>query len=148
MESGKRIAFDYGEIRIGVAVSDQEAILAAPLTTLKNDPVTLQRELAELFYDIAPIYVYIGWPIHLSGNSNASSEKVRFFGEMLRDNFGLQIFLIDERFSTTKAEKQLQALNKSPSRNRDVIDQFAAANILEFALQVEKSQGKPAGLKI
>lgn len=49
MERGKRIAFDYGDVRIGVAVSDQDAILAAPLTTLKNEVTTLLRELSELF---------------------------------------------------------------------------------------------------
>ena len=148
MERGKRIAFDYGDVRIGVAVSDQEAILAAPLTTLKNEVVTLQRELSELFYDIAPIHVYIGLPTHLSGAAGASSDKAKLFGEMIRDNFGFKVFLIDERFSTKSAERQLQSLSKAPSRNRDIIDQFAAANILEFALQVEKGQNKPAGVPL
>ncbi len=148
MELGKRLAFDYGDVRIGVAVSDQEAILASPLTTLNNDENTLQRELSELFFDISPIHIYIGSPTHLSGAVSSSSVKARLFGEMLRDNFGVDVYLIDERFSTKSAEMQMKSIGKSASRNREIIDQFAAANILEFALQIEKNQLKPAGLKL
>jgi putative Holliday junction resolvase len=54
--------------------------------------------------------------------------------------------MLDERFSTKNAENQLRASGKSASRNRDVIDQLAAANILEFALIIEKNQFKPAGI--
>ena len=146
MQRGRRMAFDYGDVRIGVAISDQEAILAAPLTTLQSNSPTLQRELSELFFDITPVHVYIGLPTHLSGQASESSLKATRFGEMIRDNFGFPVYMLDERFSTKNAENQLRASGKSASRNRDVIDQLAAANILEFALMIEKNQFKPAGI--
>ena len=68
MVKGRRIAFDYGDVRIGVAISDVDGILAVPLATLINKEETLFLQIAELVDEYQPVHIYVGKPLHLSGN--------------------------------------------------------------------------------
>ena len=144
VERGKRIAFDYGEKRIGVALADADGLVAVPLTTLQNDQ-SLTEQLFELFADYAPVIIYIGSPKNLSGAGSVSEDKARAFGKFIADEFEIPVHMIDERLSTVSASSQLKSAGKSPSRSRDIIDQIAATNILESALQYEKKSGSYAG---
>ena len=66
---GRRIGFDFGESRIGVATSDESSILVSPHATIKNDDY-LSIKLKDIFAEINPLYVVIGNPIHLSGSQS------------------------------------------------------------------------------
>ena len=66
MQRGRRIAFDYGDVRIGVAVSDPDSILASPLTTLKSDSKSLPKEILAIFEEIEPVQIFVGKPALLS----------------------------------------------------------------------------------
>ena len=95
MQRGRRIAFDYGDVRIGVAVSDPESILAIPLVTLKSSDKNLAKEVAKIFNEIEPVAVYLGRPALLSGQDGAATEinGYRFnFVEDFRNFFG-QVFV-------------------------------------------------------
>ena len=72
MQRGRRIAFDYGDVRIGVAISDPDSILASPLTTLSSGDPKLFKQIAELITEHEPIAFYVGQPLHLSGQSSLS----------------------------------------------------------------------------
>ncbi len=147
MQRGRRIAFDYGEVRIGVASSDPDGILASPHTTLTNNQSSddLERSLKEISEEINPICIYVGLPQHLSGRQSQSSKSAILFAELVKSIFPCEIYLVDERLTSISAASQLRSVGKSPSRNREIIDQIAAVTILESALAYEKSQGKPAG---
>ena len=67
MQRGRRIAFDYGDVRIGVAVSDPDSILCSPLTTLKATDKKLLAQILELIIDIEPVQLFVGNPALLSG---------------------------------------------------------------------------------
>lgn len=147
MQRGRRIAFDYGAVRIGVAVTDPDGILASPHLTVANNQSSQDLEVAlkEIAAEINPIRVYVGLPRHLSGDESQSSKAATTFAEHVRLIFQCEIFLIDERLTSTRAADQLRSVGKSPSRNREIMDQIAAVAILESALAFEKSQGRPAG---
>jgi putative Holliday junction resolvase len=138
MERGRRISFDYGDVRIGVAVSDPDSILSSPLTTLKATDRSLVQQIAQILVEIEPVAIYVGRPALLSGNDGAATEKALDFVEVLRTITQLPIELIDERMSTVSAARNLRDAGRSARDSKDAIDMAAAVAILEFALELEK----------
>jgi putative Holliday junction resolvase len=134
---GRRIGFDFGEKRIGVATSDVDSILVSPHATIINDD-QLPQKLTDIFTVVEPIYVVIGNPIHLSGSESAKSVSAMEFGKMIKSYFSGPIYLIDERMSTQSAYSKMREIGKSEKESKSVIDQIAAVTILESALQNEK----------
>ena len=148
LPSGRRLAIDFGDVRIGLAVSDTTALVASPLRTIKNSDdnvVAVNEEIASIVLDEAISVVYIGLPIHLSGGEGTSAEKVRHFAQELRSYLGshVEIQLVDERLSAKSAITQARSMGKKLTRND--VDQMAAVTILEFALHWESTSGRLAG---
>ena len=135
---GRRVGFDFGQKRIGVATSDSESILVSPHATLLNDDKLLIK-LQEIITEVNPFYIVVGNPKHLSGESSTSSEAAAAFGSLLRSIFAGPIYLVDERLSTSNAYSQMREIGKSERESKAVIDQIAAINILESALLNERS---------
>ncbi len=140
MQPGRRIAFDYGDVRIGVAVSDPDSILATPLATLKSSDKNLRKQLSKIFNEIEPVAIYVGRPALLSGQDGHATEKALNFVEFLKGLIQIPIELIDERMSTVSAARQLREAGRSAKSSRDFIDMAAAVAILEFALEIEKGK--------
>ncbi len=151
LPSGRRLAIDYGDVRIGLATSDITALVASPLRTIKNsvdNSAVVIQEVASIVQDEAISVVYIGLPIHLSGGEGTSTEKVRDFAQELRSHIAshIETRLVDERLSTKSAKNQARSMGKKLTR--DDVDQMAAVAILEFALHWESSSGRLAGDEI
>ena len=138
MERGRRIAFDYGDVRIGVAVSDPDSILSSPLTTLKANDKSLVKQIAQILAENKPVAIYVGRPALLSGNDGAATEKALDFVEVLRTVTQVPIELVDERMSTVSAARNLRDAGRNARDSKDAIDMAAAVAILEFALEIEK----------
>jgi putative Holliday junction resolvase len=135
---GRRIAFDYGDVRIGVAISDPDAILATPLTVLQTQSPHLISELTEIFSEYEPVLVFIGEPKHMSGQSGDSVVKAKAFGDLLTETFGIGVTYIDERLSSVSAQKKLRDAGVNTRESKKIIDAMAAVAILEQGLAVEK----------
>ena len=135
---GRRIGFDYGEKRIGVATSDSESILVSPHATINND-ADLYLKIGEILNDVQPIYIVIGNPKHLSGADSSKSDEAASFAALVRSLYEGPIYLVDERLSTQVSYAQMREAGKSARDSKSVIDQIAAVNILETALLNEKS---------
>ncbi len=151
LPSGRRLAIDYGDVRIGLAISDTTALVASPLRTIKNsgdNSAAVIQEVASIIQDEAISVVYIGLPIHLSGGEGTSTEKVRDFAQELRSHIAshIETRLVDERLSTKSAINLARSMGKKLTR--DDVDQMAAVAILEFALHWESSSGRLAGDEI
>ncbi len=134
---GRILGVDYGDKRIGLALSDPFRMSAFSLTTLPNRSV--QQVIGELRSIVEQHHVQaavIGRPLHMSGTAGTMAQKaeafVRKWGEAQPQ---LPLFLWDERWTTVSAEKLMHETGKSPSRNRDRIDQIAAAYLLQSFLQ-------------
>ena len=140
---GRRIGFDYGEKRIGVATSDNESILVSPHATILND-AQLEIKLSKILDEVQPIYVVVGDPKHLSGLESGKSRSAMAFALQIRKKYAGSIYLVDERYSTVSSNNKLKELGISERDGRSIIDQIAAMSILEAALQNERA-GVPIG---
>lgn len=138
LRRGRRIGIDYGDVRIGVAITDLDAILVSPLLTLKNDQDLFQN-LENLVKEQEPLYIAIGSPLHLSGESSNKSTSVLAFAKKAKELLKIDIFLIDERLTTKSAQGQLREVGIDSRMSKEIIDQVAAANILNQALLLESS---------
>ena len=140
MQRGRRIAFDYGDVRIGVAISDPDSILASPLTTLSSGDPKLFKQIAELITEHEPIAFYVGQPLHLSGQSSLSVDKAVAFAEKLSAQFQISVTMIDERLSTVSAANALRQSGVNAKEARSRIDMAAAVAILEQGLAIDKAK--------
>ena len=138
MQRGRRIAFDYGDVRIGVAVSDPDSILSSPLTTLKATDKRLIKQISQMLSDIQPVAIYVGRPALLSGNDGLATEKAGEFVALLSAITQVPIEMIDERLSTISAARNLRDAGRNAKDSKSAIDMAAAVAILEFALDIEK----------
>lgn len=135
---GRRLAFDYGSVRIGVAVCDPDGILATPLPYLGSTHPKLNQQIAELIEEYQPIEIFIGYPKHLSGESGESVELVERFKESLTLLTQLKLTFVDERLSTVSAARLLKEAGKSSKESKSLIDSMSAVAILEQGLSIEK----------
>ena len=140
MLRGRRIAFDYGDVRIGVAISDPDSILASPLTTLSTGDPKLFKQIAELVAEHEPVAFYVGDPINLSGESSASAQKARAFADDVHSEFSIPVTMIDERLSTVSATNAMResGINSKDARSR--IDMAAAVAILEQGIALDRAK--------
>jgi len=134
---GRRIAFDYGDVRTGVALCDPDGILASPLTVLQSRDKDFLNHIVELITQHEAIHIYIGLPVHMSGTEGESVEKVRAFSQSLAERVNVPISMVDERLSTVSAQRQLKDAGVSSKDSKGLIDAMAAVAILEQGLSRE-----------
>lgn len=140
MQRGRRLAFDFGDVRIGVAVCDPDAILASPVITLRSSDKDLMKQVSRLCDEYQPIAIYIGSPSNMDGSSGGAVEKVQAFGQRVGAISNAPITYIDERLSTVSAARDMRDSGVSAKDSKSRIDQAAAVAILEFALSLEKKR--------
>jgi putative Holliday junction resolvase len=140
MQRGRRIAFDYGDVRIGVAVCDADAILSSPLTTLKASDKNLGKQITEIVAEIDPVAIYVGRPALLSGIDGLASQKAEIFVETLRSLTSVSVEMIDERMSTISAARHLREAGRNAKDSKDSIDMASAVAILDFAIEIERGK--------
>jgi len=140
-----RIAIDVGLARIGVASCDPAGLLASPLATVPRGRGDL-AELARLTAERAAIEVIAGLPRSLSGREGSSAADARSFAVALAGRVApVPVRLVDERFTTVLAHDALRQGGRNSRARRPVVDQAAAALILQGALDAERSTGRAPG---
>lgn len=145
MRPGVRLALDVGQARIGVASCDPAGLLATPLATVRRGRGD-RAELARLAAERAAIEVIVGLPTTLAGREGSSAADARRFAAALaRDLAPVQVRLVDERFTTVLAHDALRQGGRDSRARRSVVDQAAAALLLQNALDAERAAGRPAG---
>ncbi len=144
LERGTRLAIDVGSVRVGVARSDPDGILAVPEVTLARDSHTLER-IGALVDEYSVAVVYVGLPLGLDGQVGAAGALAEEFAAALAGGIDVDVYLVDERLSTVSAQRSLQAAGKSSRESRAYVDQAAAVVILESALARERADGTRAG---
>ncbi len=148
---GIRIGLDVGSVRVGVARTDPDGILAVPIKTLKRLASKQDvDELATLIAEYEPLEIVVGLPVSLSGQAGAAVEAAMSYAYDLNNRLAgnrqqVPIRLIDERMSTMQATRQLQAAGRDARQGRNVIDQAAAVIIVQQAVDQERATGRPPG---
>jgi len=135
---GRRIAFDYGDVRIGVAICDPDGLLATPLEVLQSKDPKLLVKINELVQEYEPVKFYVGEPKQLSGVHSVAAEKAMKFAEKLSAKFDIEITMVDERLSTVSASRQLRDAGVDAKSAKTLIDSAAAVAILEQGLALDK----------
>ncbi|MET1021344.1 MAG: Holliday junction resolvase RuvX [Arthrobacter sp.] len=152
---GVKLGVDVGTVRVGVAVCDRDGILATPLRTLdrnakKNTDV---RILAALAVELGVVEVFVGLPRTLKGEEHASARMASDYARLLAARLGeqgseVQVRLVDERLSTVTAHRNLHEAGVSSRDHRKVVDQVAAAGILQHAIEMQKARGADVGSRV
>jgi len=135
---GRRLAFDYGDSRIGVAVCDPDGILATPLEFLATRDPSLKITILALCEEYEPTKIYVGLPLNLSGQRSESTTKAIAFSELLAKLETCPVELIDERLTTTSASASLSQAGVSAKDQRAKIDSQSAVIILESGLAQDR----------
>ena len=134
------LGIDFGDARIGVAVSDEMGWTAQGLTTIRRTNKQQDFEaLGELIKQYKPEQIIIGLPRNTNGSIGPQARKVMDFAEKLSTRFNIPVIKWDERFSTLGAEKYLQEAGLTPRARKKVIDKVAAAFILQGYLDSKSS---------
>jgi putative Holliday junction resolvase len=140
---GRRLGVDVGKVRVGVAISDPDGVLATPLATLPRDsseppedaeawvPADLV-ELARLVAEHEIVEVVVGLPVTLAGTESYAAIYVRSYAQLMADVVSpVPVLLTDERMSTAAASRRLSERGVRGGRRRAVVDQAAAVEILQ-----------------
>lgn len=135
----RTLGIDFGEKRIGLALSDPEGKMAVPLETLIR---TSDREAIELISDIARREgverLVVGEPRGLDGSRGPAAERARSFARKLQEVTGLPCELTDESLTSVEAEALLRQTGVDPRRHPERIDSLAAQILLQQALDRER----------
>lgn len=126
------LAIDFGEKRIGIAVTDPLKIFAYPLTTINNDLKFLDR-LKEIITQYSVTKIILGIPLREDGSETVISRKVLNFKSTVEKELNIEIELVDERYSSQIAKDRIieSVVSKKKRRDKSLLDKNAAAVILE-----------------
>jgi putative pre-16S rRNA nuclease len=139
METARVLGIDPGEVRVGVALSDDLGMLAHPLETINvsagRDPCD---RIAELVRERAVLAVVVGVPRNMDGSFGPAAEKARSLIEKLRARLACEVIPWDERLTTVSARRALRHAGRKEKNQRSVIDQVAAQILLQSWLDSQK----------
>ena len=138
---GRILAIDWGEIRIGLSLSDELQMLASPLETLvrrrgKRFPMP---RLLELVAAHAPVGVVVGLPLTPAGDEGPSAGEARAVATLVEGRTGLPVELQDERLSTARALRLVREQEGSTRGRREDVDALAAAVLLQGFLDARRA---------
>ena len=130
MLRGRRLGVDVGSVRVGVALSDPDGVLATPLVTVPRDGGSAAA-VAALVAEHGVVGVVVGLPRTLAGHEGPAAEAARAFAAELERVLDVPLELSDERLTTVVATRQLRESGRKGRRQRAVVDQVAAVGILQ-----------------
>ena len=141
------LAFDVGDRRIGLAISDPLGYTAQPLFTLHRAGRRADlKSVARVLRKHGVTEAVVGNPLYMSGDQSPQAVKAQAFAEDLRTEFGITVHLWDERLTTTQAHRHLDDAGHSRAPNaqgvgrKNIIDQVAAVLILQSFLDGRANQ--------
>ena len=144
-----RIAgIDFGTVRIGIAISDPEGIIASPVETYTRRGPDQDAQRFRRLVDEERITLFVvGLPLHLDGRESGKSIEARQFGRWLAESTGVPVEFFDERFTSHEAEQYLLDAELTKKRRKKRIDMLAAQIMLSAYLESrDKGQQQPRSL--
>ena len=131
------MALDFGERRIGVAISDPSGTLAQPLETVSrggSSEAALKR-IAQLVAEYDVERIVVGLPLLLDGRSGSQAERARRFGGEVAQRTGVSVEYLDERLTSAEARRALRAAGVPARKQKGRVDPVAAALLLNTFLE-------------
>jgi putative holliday junction resolvase len=135
MDAVRSLGIDFGEKRIGLAISDPDGRIAVPLQTLtRRDDLSAVREIAGIAEREGVGRLVLGEPVGLDGTRGTAAARARSFGRKLARQTGLPLEMINESLTSVEAAERLRAAGVDPRRNPGRLDAVAAQILLQEAL--------------
>lgn len=142
---GRLLGVDYGSVRIGLAISDADRIIASPLTTYERRGADMD---AAFYRDIIQkeqaVELVVGLPVHLNGREGIKATEARQYGAWLKEVSGLPVVFADERFTTVDAEDALWSAGLTHKKRKGRRDRVAA----QIMLQAYLDAGCPGDVEV
>lgn len=133
--SGPLLGIDHGAKTIGIAISDRTRTVASPLASIRKAKFSRNsEEIGRLAKENSICGLVVGYPLNMDGTVGPSAQSARAFAANLASALGLAALLWDERLSTAAVTRMLIAGDASRRRRAEIVDETAAAYILQGAL--------------
>ena len=144
---GRRLGIDVGTVRIGVAASDPDGIMATPVETVRRDRTDKHvRRLAQLVNELEAVEVVVGLPRTLADRSGPSARDATALADQLARRIApTPARLVDERLTTVAAQRSLRDAGIRAKGQRAMIDQVAAVGILQNWLDQRRAASRTLG---
>jgi putative Holliday junction resolvase len=152
---GIKLGVDVGTVRVGLAQCDPDGILATPFKTVgrdtkKNSDV---RVVVKHAVELPAVQIFVGLPRTMKGEERGSAAMAAEYAgllvaELARVGLDIPVNLVDERLSTVTAHRNLHEAGMSSRNHRKVVDQVAAAGILQHAIDMQKARGTDIGRRV
>jgi putative Holliday junction resolvase len=139
--AGRLLGLDWGEIRLGLAITDDTQLIAAPLTTLtrrrgKRFPMPA---FLRLVADEAPVGIVVGLPLESSGDEGPTAAAARELAGLVGRRAALPVVMWDERMSSARALEAIREQDGSTRGRKEDVDALAAAIFLQHFLESRRS---------
>ncbi|MCF7792836.1 MAG: Holliday junction resolvase RuvX [Candidatus Cloacimonetes bacterium] len=132
------LAIDYGEKRIGIAITDPLQIIARPYKVLANDGINALNTIEEIIQTEKAGKVILGLPVNLAGEDTKKTLEVKEFATKLKSVISVPLEFWDERYTTDEAKKTIKKMNINTREARQIVDKIAASVILKDYLENHK----------
>lgn len=142
MQYSRIMGLDYGDVRVGIALSDLSQTIASGLETYKCKNIESDiKYIADLAKANNVSLFVIGLPLNMDGSHGARAEKTKVFGATLEEFSNIPVFYQDERLTSVEAEELLISAGMRREKRKEVIDKVAATLILESYLNSKANGG-------
>jgi putative Holliday junction resolvase len=143
---GRLLGVDYGRVRVGLAISDPDRIVASPLATytLRNEDIDAAY-FRQVIANEDVVGLVVGLPLHTDGREGVMADEARAFGQWLGEMTGLPVAFADERFTSVHAESALWGAGLTHKRRKERRDRVAAQMMLQGYLETHKNPPAAAG---
>jgi putative Holliday junction resolvase len=142
----RTLGIDYGRVRLGLALSDPDGILASPLPTLSRSRRAREDfdHIARLAREHGVARIVVGLPLLMDGTDGTMANEATAFAGQVADRTNLPVDLFDERLTSSEAERAMLEGNLSRERRKRLRDGLAAVLILQAYLETRLQGGCPA----
>ena len=137
----RSLGIDYGDARVGIALTDPLGITAQGLETIdyKGNDKALLKRLDEIISDYEVDTIVLGMPLNLKGEETVRAEVTRNFLHKLKCKYPkIKIELVDERLTSVQAHKTMNDLQIKKTKKKNIVDTLAAVYILETYIRTKK----------
>jgi putative Holliday junction resolvase len=133
--SWRLLGVDYGSVRVGLAISDPDRIVASPLATYTRRDADADAAYVRALVAAEEVGgLVVGLPVHLDGREGVKAQEARAYGAWLKEVTGLPVVFYDERFTTVQAESALWNAGLTHKRRKERRDRVAAQMLLQAYL--------------
>ncbi len=139
MQNHRKMGIDYGDKRIGIALTDPLCIISSPFEVYKNAGICdAINHICKLIKDYNVDEIAMGLPLNMDGTEGERAAIHRDFGRQLEEQSGVKVFFIDERLTSAEAEEMLISSGVRREKRKELIDKISAQIILQSYIDTKK----------